>query len=91
MQELVTVVPWGVVWVGIVIAISGAVLSLHSIGQRQSNRVADAGAVAVLLGLILMLAPPLVNGTVMLAQAFGSAARSAIASTQPSDTESASR
>jgi hypothetical protein len=80
------IVPWSIVWIGIILAASGAVLCLHGIGQREPSRVASVGLTAVMLGVACMVAPPLINGGFMLLRSFGDIARqTTAASSENSD------
>ncbi len=75
-----TVIPWSVVWLGLVLVICGVTLALHGVGQRRPSRVADVGGAVVVSGAVLTLGTLLANGIVMLAKAFSAVAQQIVAS-----------
>ena len=79
-----SVVSWQWCWFGLVIAACGAVLALHGVGQRRPSAVERTGLTAVALGAVLLLGPPLVNGTVMLLVAVADVATATVAAAHPS-------
>ncbi len=80
-----SVIPWNVVWYGLVIAAGGMVLALHANEQRQSNQIASLGMAGIALGILLMVGTPLINGSIMLFHAFGQVAQEAVASANARD------
>lgn len=64
-----SVLPWGLVWCGLILIVSGLVLTWHGIGQRRPSRVADMGSVVVAMGFVLVIGPLLVNGSVLITKA----------------------
>lgn len=86
-----TVIPWSTVWYGLMLVTSGTILAWHGVGQRRPSRVAGFGGLCVALGVTVMLGTSLVNGTMMLAKAFGAMAQQAVAAAQPQEHKGAPR
>lgn len=61
------VVPWGLSWIGLAVAVSGAILACWAAvrGKRLLDRI---GWAVFVLGALTMLYPPLFNGTMFLAR-----------------------
>ncbi len=78
-----SIVPWSLVWCGLILAICGLALALHTIDHPKQSPLASVGAVGVVLGIVLMVVPLLVNGTVMLERALCAAAQKAFAPARP--------
>ncbi|MEK7638281.1 MAG: hypothetical protein AAB375_02570 [Patescibacteria group bacterium] len=86
-----TVIPWSVVWYGLMVVCCGTMLAWHGVGQRRPSRVAGFGGLCVVLGVTVMLGVALINGAVMIVKAFGVVTQQAVATAQPQVSKGAPR
>lgn len=77
-------VPWALVWIGLVIVVSGAVISMWAWGQREPTRVESFGKFVIAAGFILLVGVPLANGFGLIAYAFKGVAEQMYAAVHPS-------
>jgi len=66
-------VPWGAVWIGLVVFISGWVLVLGSLDEQKVKR--TIGVASMIVGVALALGAILINVMSILANAFHPASR----------------
>ncbi len=76
-------VPWSLVWVGLIIAVSGAIISMWTWGQREPTKVESFGKVVIALGIVLLLGTPLANAFGFFAYALNGAAQNIAAAVHP--------
>jgi hypothetical protein len=62
------VVPWNLVWVGLGLAITGAVQAFSGACNDKRARTVIGGTILT-IGVLFMLAPPFINGTAFVAKA----------------------
>ncbi len=79
-----TLVPWVFIWVGLIVAVSGAIISMWAWGQREPTRVESFGKFVIAMGFILLIGVPLVNGFGFMAYAFKGVAEQMYAAAHPS-------
>jgi hypothetical protein len=78
-----TVIPWVCVWIGLVIVVSGAIISMWAWGQREPTRVEFLGKLVIVVGLVLFIGTPLANALGLLAYALNGAAQDVYAVAHP--------
>lgn len=77
-------IPWGYLWVGLTIIVSGAVVAMSGWGQRETRRMDIFGKWVVGIGVGVMSLTLLVNGVHAGVTWVGGVIKTVIASTQPS-------
>ena len=70
-------------YIGLVVAACGAVLSLHALDQRHPNWVARSGYIAFILGVLLVIVPPVIRHGIILLDGFGEIMHRTVVAAQP--------
>jgi len=76
-------IPWGVVWIGCIVAIAGGVIAMSGWGQREPRRMDVFGAWGVGIGAGLVALTLLVNGGVIALHLCSDIIKTVVASAQP--------